>query len=276
MDVATAGTVDRLRVEESWRPHPILAAGLRFSIVLVPIGASLLITALLRRILPLPDGTAARLAWWAMLVIVAVSTAVAVERRSRRLLPLVAILKLGMLFPDQAPSRFQVALEAGSLRRLETRLAELVRDPARLDEATSARTILSLALALEAHDRKTRGHSERVRVYTDLIAEELRLGREDRYRLRWAALLHDIGKLSVSGRVLNKDGRLDEAEWELIRRHPSEGGRIAASLMPWLGPWGGAITEHHERVDGAGYPTGLSGHDITLAARSCRSPMRTT
>jgi putative nucleotidyltransferase with HDIG domain len=229
-------------------------------------GASLGTTIAIRRLVPEPPGVG-RVVWWIGLVLSAVWVAIIVERVARRALPLVTLLKLGMLFPDRAPSRFAIAREAGSIRRLEERLAGLDADPSAADEASSARIILALTVALQNHDRKTRGHAERVRVFTDLLAEELRLPDEDRYRLRWAALLHDIGKLSVKARILNKPGTLDAREWDEIRKHPAEGARIAGSLLEWLGPWGLAISQHHERIDGTGYPGRIPGHEIALAAR---------
>ena len=253
--------------EGRWRSRPVLARGLRLLILLVPIGTSIAATVALRRLVPEPHSLAGRVAWWAALAIVAVGVALVVERLARRLLPLVALLKLGMLFPDQAPSRFAVARQAGSTQRLEEHLEMLQEDPNSADESTIAKTILALTVALQSHDRHTRGHAERVRVFTDLLAEELKLPGDERYRLRWAALLHDIGKLRVKARILNKPGGLDENEWEAIRRHPAEGARIAGSLMAWLGPWGDAIAQHHERYDGRGYPRHLSGERISLAAR---------
>jgi hypothetical protein len=86
-------------------------------------------------------------------------------------------------------------------------------------------------------------------------------------RLRWAALLHDIGKLRVPTEVLNKPAKLSSREWETIREHPAEGAQLAAALLPWLGEWGRAIVEHHERYDGTGYPYGLIGREISLAGR---------
>jgi len=120
---------------------------------------------------------------------------------------------------------------------------------------------------MNAHDRRTRGHSERVRAFNDLLAEEMELSPRDRDLLRWAALLHDIGKLHVPTRILNKPGRLTDAEWVTLHKHPAEGARIAAPLQEWLVEWAGAIGEHHERWDGSGYPNGLKGEEISLGAR---------
>ena len=106
-----------------------------------------------------------------------------------------------------------------------------------------------------------------MRVFTDLLGEELQLSEADRYRLRWAALMHDIGKLTIAPKILNKPGALDEHEWRLMKGHPVEGARIAEPILGWLGPWADAIVEHHERFDGKGYPNGLAGGSISLGGR---------
>jgi hypothetical protein len=250
----------------AWRARPALATGLRLAIMLVPIGASLAVTAALRRVVPVPKGPWAA-AWVVGLLACAVLTAIGVERLARRLLPLVTLLKLSMLFPDLAPTRFSIARTAGSVRKLEARLQEAESDPAAREESETAATILSLCVALQSHDRHTRGHAERVRVFTDLLGEELQLPEADRYRLRWAALLHDIGKLKIPAKVLNKPGALDEGEWRQMKGHPTEGARIAEPILGWLGPWGVAIEQHHERFDGKGYPNGVQGGSISLAGR---------
>ncbi len=123
-------------------------------------------------------------------------------------------------------------------------------------------------MALQAHDRRTRGHAERVRVFTDLLGEELQLSEGDRYRLRWAALMHDIGKLTISPQILNKPGvagraRMAADEGPPGRRAPGSPSRSCR----WLGPWGQAIVEHHERFDGKGYPNGVGGDAISLGGR---------
>ena len=243
-----------------------MAVLLRAFIVLVPIAAAVAATILLRSVIPRPSGLGESVAWWVGLVVVSGGVAFGVDHLSRRLTPLVTLLKLSMLFPDRAPSRFAVARQVGSVKRLSDRLAQLEADPTAAEEAESASTI-ALATALQSHDRRTRGHAERVRVFTDLLAQELKLSKEDRYKLRWAALLHDIGKLKVSPDILNKPGKLDDREWEAIKRHPADGARIASPLVQWLGPWARAITDHHERYDGRGYPNGLAGGSISLGGR---------
>ncbi|HUZ19617.1 MAG TPA: HD domain-containing phosphohydrolase [Acidimicrobiales bacterium] len=184
----------------------------------------------------------------------------------RRLIPLAALLKMTMLFPDHAPSRMAVAIRAGSTRDLERRFRD--GPSAGLHEpASAASEILALAAAINNHDRATRGHSERVRVLSEMIAEELGLSTADRDRLRWSSLLHDVGKLSVHRDILNKSSAPTEQEWEALRQHPLEGARLTAPLKEWLGEWSLAIEQHHERFDGSGYPFGHAGTEISLGAR---------
>jgi HD-GYP domain-containing protein (c-di-GMP phosphodiesterase class II) len=192
---------------------------------------------------------------------------VAVERLARRLLPLAALLKLSLIFPDRAPSRFRMAVRAGGTRKLEERLRSATEEGLPDTPAEAAEKVLELAALLNLHDRRTRGHSERVRVYSDLLADELGLSSHERSRLHWAALLHDIGKLVVPGDILNKAGAPTEDEWEILREHPLEGERFISPLQAWLGDWTAAIGQHHERYDGSGYPDGLAGERIPMAAR---------
>jgi putative nucleotidyltransferase with HDIG domain len=250
-----------------WKARPVAATSLRVLILFVPAAAAVGVTILVRPLVPFPETLLPRVGWWIGFLGLGGITAMLVERAGRRLLPLVMMLKLSMLFPDRAPSRYTVAREAGNVRKLKARLAELGDEAEAGPEAWSAQRILALAIALQSHDRQTRGHSERVRVFTDLLADEMRIPAEDRDRLRWAALLHDIGKLTVDAAILNKPGKLDDHEWDVIKRHPAEGIRIAGPLLEWLGPWAGAIAEHHERFDGKGYPAGIAEDHISLAGR---------
>ena len=243
---------------QRWVARPVLAGGLQVLLVLAPV----CVAALVVRVLA---GPLAGEPWWvrfAVAAAVAICAALIADRLLRRFLPVAALLRMTMLFPDRAPSRLAVARRVGHP-------SALARAAASPDETLgqAAERILVLITALGVHDRRTRGRSERVRVFTDLGGEQLGLHQSARDRLRWAALLHDLGKVEVPARVLNKPEKLDAAEWELIRRHPERGTELAGSLGAWLGPWGSAIGEHHERFDGTGYPLGLRGPDISLAGR---------
>ena len=90
---------------------------------------------------------------------------------------------------------------------------------------------------------------------------------DERDRLRWASLLHDIGKLEVGAKILNKDGPLSSDEWTVMHQHPEIGARVTAPLQEWLGEWIHAVDQHHENYDGTGYPHGLSADEISIGAR---------
>jgi putative nucleotidyltransferase with HDIG domain len=259
--------MSRIR-EDSWRGRPILSAGLRFFVFAAPIGAAVGAGGLVAQLLENTGGLGEVMVRWVVTLAVAAVTLLVADRLVRRLLPLVVLLRLSLAFPDRAPSRLAVARSAANLKELEERV-RIARttgfDDA--DPANAAEMILSLVAAVEAHDRATRGHSERVRIYTDLIGEQLKLYPWDRDKLRWAALLHDVGKLEVPRSVLNKAGPLDAGELEIVRRHPEESARMTRPLHDWLGEWGNAIVEHHERFDGRGYPQGHAGAAISLGAR---------
>jgi hypothetical protein len=252
--------------ERRWRPRPLLAFAFRLASVLVPAAAGAASAYAFVAAFPVPGGLAL-LPWLIALVTCSTVATAFAERIGKRFLPLAVLLRLSLVFPDRAPSRFAMARGAGNVRRLEQRIRD-ARDHG-LDEepVRAAEQILSLVAALSAHDRKTRGHSERVRAFTDLLAGQLKIAEVDRDRLRWAALLHDVGKLEVPSRILNKPGKPEPWEWERLRSHPAAGATVAAPLLPWLGPWGAAIVEHHERFDGDGYPAGVRAEGISLAGR---------
>lgn len=145
-----------------------------------------------------------------VLVVVAVVAGRLGERLTRRLMPLPGLLRMTLVFPDRAPSRLRVAHLSASSRQLD----QLLQDDS-AGERSAGEQILVLISALTRHDRRTRGHSERVRMYVDLLAAELGLPIEDRDRLRWAALLHDIGKLRIPVSLLNKPAALRPSEWDV-------------------------------------------------------------
>jgi putative nucleotidyltransferase with HDIG domain len=133
-------------------------------------------------------------------------------------------------------------------------------------EATYLGAVRALAAALDARDPYTAGHSERVSTFAVAIGEELRLDADAKETLRLGALLHDIGKIGVPDEILRKSAALTAAEFETIKTHPSAGARILRSI-PFLAPHIPIVELHHERPDGLGYPYGLRGDAIPLAAR---------
>jgi putative nucleotidyltransferase with HDIG domain len=127
-------------------------------------------------------------------------------------------------------------------------------------------TIRALALALDARDPYTAGHSERVSALSLAIGRAMQVDAEQLEVLRLGALLHDIGKIGISDQILMKPSRLTPAEYEAIKQHPTVGARILRSI-PYLAPHLPIVELHHERPDGRGYPHGLQGADIPLLAR---------
>jgi len=127
-------------------------------------------------------------------------------------------------------------------------------------------TVQALAKAIEVKDPYTRGHSERVTAYALMIAEAMRLDEREKQKLKYAATLHDIGKIGIAGRVLNKPGTLTEEEYSHVKTHPALGDSIVEPVEFLQGPRP-IILHHHERYDGTGYPQGLKGEDIPMCAR---------
>ncbi len=124
----------------------------------------------------------------------------------------------------------------------------------------------SLSATVDARDSYTAGHSRRVQQLALAIGRELDLSQAELDILGQAALFHDIGKLAVPDSVLLKPARLNEREWELMRRHSDEGARIIERLG-FLADAVPAIRHHHEHFDGSGYPDGIDGDEIPLGAR---------
>jgi HD-GYP domain-containing protein (c-di-GMP phosphodiesterase class II) len=176
-------------------------------------------------------------------------------------------------------------------RNLEIQVAEqtrLLKQYAEELESVSLSFITTLLTALEEKDQYTAGHSRRVTHYAVGAAKMLGVGSHELWLLQTAAQLHDMGKLMIDLSYVNKPGPLTKEEWEIMKEHPAMADRFLAPL-PFLKEVRPIIRHHHERIDGKGYPDGLTGADIDpltqiLAAadafdamtsqRSYRAPMR--
>jgi hypothetical protein len=154
-----------------------------------------------------------------------------------------SLLRMPLAFVNRAPSRVRAAFGASD-------------DP-----------IVATTVAFFLHDRRARVNAARVQHLSVAIAARLGVHDDDLERLRWAAVVHDIGKLEVPRRVLNSAGKPSKKDLAVMRDHARRGDHYVASFGPWLGEWVHAVDQHHERYDGAGYPGGLAGGDIGLGAR---------
>jgi diguanylate cyclase (GGDEF)-like protein/putative nucleotidyltransferase with HDIG domain len=127
-------------------------------------------------------------------------------------------------------------------------------------------TVTSLALAIDAKDQFTQGHSLKVAAYAALLAESLGLTEAEIEEVRLGGVLHDVGKVGVPEKILNKNGPLDPEEWESMKLHVKFGGELLKPLRS-LDRVQQMVGHHHEHFDGSGYPAGLSGDQIPLGAR---------
>ena len=253
--------------QDRWQGHPWLSRVLRLAIFLVPTSLSVALSLVAAHLIPPARLGMNRWVWWVLIGSVSTLVLLLADRFARRLLPLTALLKMTLIFPDTAPSRFGLALRTGTTKQLEQLVQRSRAKGSQSPELNRAAIMLELVAALGVHDRLTRGHCERVRAYTDLVIKELDMHERDANLLRWAALLHDVGKLRVPREILTSDQRPTAAEWDLLATHPAEGMALTEPLADWLGEWRRTIGEHHERWDGHGYPNGLVREDIHLGAR---------
>jgi putative two-component system response regulator len=152
------------------------------------------------------------------------------------------------------------------LRRVHARLLRSAEiQVAHLDQAYFE-TVSMLAKAIEGRDPYTHGHVERVVKYARSLAEALEWPSDHLRILEFGAIMHDIGKITVDDQILKKPGPLSPQEWEIMRRHPTEGAKMM-DLMSHLRDTVPYVLYHHERWDGSGYPGGLVGRDIPIEGR---------
>lgn len=137
--------------------------------------------------------------------------------------------------------------------------------PAKIKNAY-LRSITALAAAVETKESGTIGHAERVAELTVETARRLGINQRDVDRIRYAALLMDIGKANVPQSVLNKSDPLAPSEWEVLRSHPGLGAEMIGAV-PFLADLQDHVLHHHEYFDGSGYPSGLKGEEIPVASR---------
>jgi putative two-component system response regulator len=150
---------------------------------------------------------------------------------------------------------------------LLARVRSLLKLKFRTDELERAESVLfSLARSIESKDPYTHGHCERLAGYSVALGKLVGLSADEITALHRAGVVHDIGKVAVPDSILLKPGRLTDEEWTVIRQHPIVGERICAPLKSFrlVLP---IIRHHHEKFDGSGYPDGLRGNAIPVAAR---------
>ncbi|MCA9548664.1 MAG: response regulator [Myxococcales bacterium] len=169
-----------------------------------------------------------------------------------------ALLRRQLLLENRA---YQRGLEA----MVQAKTKELAAAYERISETYNL-TLEALVTALDARECETSNHSQRVVRTTLAIAQRMGVPEADMDDIARGALLHDIGKIGVPDGVLLKPGRLDEAEWEEMRKHPDIGARILSGIA-FLEPAAAIVLAHQERWDGSGYPKGLAGEAIPLGAR---------
>jgi putative nucleotidyltransferase with HDIG domain len=175
---------------------------------------------------------------------------------------------LWMRHPGSRDLIFGDLMVWGWLRRVrgERRLAEAKRVlGGTLSTGDRAKVLEQLASGLEARDLYTHGHSRRVMRHAEMIALKMGLAADEVAKVRTAAALHDVGKILTPRDVLLKPGRLTDVEFEVVKRHPTDGAGMVAELGDREVT--AIVRHHHERLDSSGYPYGLGAADIPLGSR---------
>jgi putative two-component system response regulator len=162
-------------------------------------------------------------------------------------------------------ARVNTIIRLNRYRKLMKQQADLLQAHHELQDAYEA-TLKGWVRALDFRDNETGDHSRRVTLLTVELARLMGINEDELVHVRRSALLHDIGKIAVPDSILHKTGPLTEAEWDIMRKHP----QIAIEMLEpieYLRPALAIPFNHHERWDGTGYPRGIKGEEIPLAAR---------
>jgi response regulator RpfG family c-di-GMP phosphodiesterase len=204
------------------------------------------------------------------------------ESPAEGLQPFPAVIQAYVAFPLKTPSRIIGVLnlvrqkEGDPFSNIDLELINVLASQASISienvrlyqniRDNYLKTISAFALAVEAKDLYTHGHSENVMKFTVMIATQLNLPPQKIEEFKYAGLLHDIGKIGVSERILSKPDKLTPQEFNEIKKHPELGSKIIADV-PFLKSLVPLVLHHHEFYGGGGYPDGISGNDIPFGAR---------
>lgn len=145
-------------------------------------------------------------------------------------------------------------------------LLSVIKDAIKRKDNAYFQTINALVSAIDASDKYTGGHCNRVMQISVAVGKKINLSKEDLEILKYGALLHDIGKIGIDNHIVNKKGRLTDKEYIEIKTHPSIGIHIISNIE-YLSKAKVILDEHHEKYDGTGYPHGLKGEEISILAR---------
>jgi PAS domain S-box-containing protein/putative nucleotidyltransferase with HDIG domain len=171
-------------------------------------------------------------------------------------------LSAGRITYQGKPANLVIMRDVTDRRKTEEELSLTL---GKLRKAMGA-TIQAMSLTIETRDPYTAGHQKRVSDLARAIATEMKLSSEDIDAIRMAASIHDLGKISIPAEILSKPGKINEFEFRLIQNHPQIGFEILRTIeFPW--PIAEIVLQHHERINGSGYPNGLRGEEIHIIAR---------
>ncbi|HVO65770.1 MAG TPA: HD domain-containing phosphohydrolase [Syntrophales bacterium] len=169
-------------------------------------------------------------------------------------------------------SKVLLSLNKNLEERVREKTGEIIKGEKVLQESflklqeAFASAIEAISTIVEVKDTYTYGHQQNVAKIACNISEEMKLTEDQQCAIRMSAIVHDIGKIAIPAEILNKPGRLSEMEMGMIRTHPEIGSRILEKIaFPY--PVARIVFQHHERINGSGYPLGISNNDILLEAR---------